>query len=492
MSNKKDKTKPVEKENEKKKDFYTGFIKRSDWIAEAVEREGIQAFLCYNKEKGFWFKNSIEGLFEIFKPASGGHIPYKPYRINDELCKKLISTEKFSINYGGLYKRVFEEFNRFQDIEKQYKELETIFTLETYQQHKLNTLSYLYLYGDRGSGKTNGLFVMSHLAYRPFYGMDINEANVFNYIGTREEGLCTILEDESQLLSLPQNRTKMGIYRAGYKRGAKVPRILEGGSKLRQQNYYNTYCSKAFAGYYLPKDNAFKDRCIPIPFVAGKPEKDEFDKEDIDRMETLKGYLLVWRMMNYFKPLPKVEFEFGGRTKEVWKGKLLCAINTPAQYTLLDMAKGVFSRQKIQLHNSLTAHVVKAVRYLCEEFNWKEIEFAKIWKATLRALEVTNIEAYTATSVYSENLGFKVSKKAVGRILGDILHGEPHLRSGHGRTWIFEKDNISKLIERFDLKEGDWKALGKIKDINEVNDINNKMKETNKKTTISWEEFCGE
>lgn len=70
--------------------------------------------------------------------------------------------------------------------------------------------------------------------------------------------------------------------------------------------FFEIFSCKCFAGTWLPKDRAFRDRCIKIPMVEGQPEKDEIKDEDIERFGRLRLKLLAWRMMTYFEPLPEI------------------------------------------------------------------------------------------------------------------------------------------------------------------------------------------
>jgi hypothetical protein len=454
----------------KKQKSWVSFLRIGSRIAEAVEYQtGQPRFLTYDPTLGFDMVDCIDGDLVEYYPTGKDRVPYRPYVITAEILEKL-KNNTYKIVYPDLYQRVLTEFDTFLDIEPQYKELEAIFALETYLQQKLNSIGYIFHAGGKDSGKTRALEVQNELCYRPLFVIEIPEADIFNYIGTREEGLCTILEDEAQELSDPKNKRKMAIYRSGYRKGANCPRILEGNSTERQQKFYKTFCSKAFSGYYMPKDSAFNSRNIESQFVSGHPKKDELLDTDKERMSTLKAELLIWRMKTYFEPLPQKELTIAGRVKEVWKGKILAAVGTSAENTMLFMANEFSKRKDKELHESLEAYVVRAVIELGQLYDWHEIQFREIWTKLLKVLGVKIVDAYEGDRAYVELLGYTVSTKSVGGILKSVLHGERNLRRGFGRTWKFEKEKALRLKDRFSIKDDEVKELGE--GVNDVNSVN--------------------
>ena len=483
----------LSEDKQEKRKLVVSFLRQGSKIAEAIQYGLKPQFLCFQVDKGFSLEPFVEGFSEIYYPIGlKGQIPYSPYIITPELLERIISPN-FRPNFPSLYKRVYDEFDTFLDIESHYKQLETAFTFETYQQHKFNSIGYLYHLGPQDCGKSRALEVQNELAYRPLYGLEMPVANIFNYIGTREEGLCTILEDEAQSLNNLKKRTKLAIYRGGYRKGANCPRIIEGGSKDRNQKFYKTFCSKAFSGYYFPKNNAFKSRCIPVPFVAGDPKKDEILDEDRKRMASLKVELLVWRMTNYFEQLPNLELSLKGRVKEVWKCKILSVIGTPAETTMLAMAEAFQKQKSKNLHDSLEAHVIKTVIYLAQYYDWLEIRFTELWHCLLRALEVEFVDDYAKNSVEVTLLGYAISKKRVGGILGSILHGEQNLRRGLGRTWKFDRERLVKLAQKFAITAEEVKELrdnvNDVKEVNVVKDVKEKTIENECNNDNFWEEL---
>ena len=100
------------------------------------------------------------------------------------------------------------------------------------------------------SGKSNRLEVFRFLAYRNWTSSDITPANIYQLLGSREEGMATICEDEADDLDSEFGRDKMRIYKLGYTTGRYVLRIDNDGGRVQLKFF--TFCWKAFAAERLP------------------------------------------------------------------------------------------------------------------------------------------------------------------------------------------------------------------------------------------------
>ena len=81
---------------------------------------------------------------------------------------------------------------------------------------------YLFFVGNNGSGKSNNLQVLKFLAYRNFTSTDMTAANIYQFLGSDEEGQGTLCEDEADRID--NDRPKMSIYKNGYITGFPVAR----------------------------------------------------------------------------------------------------------------------------------------------------------------------------------------------------------------------------------------------------------------------------
>jgi len=394
-------------------------------------------------------------------PLTREMYPYRPYNLTEDDFNKL---NKWNPTNQKIYDVVYKEFDNFLDLEPEYKALETITTMETYIQQKLLEIGYLFHIGDNDSGKTKAMDIHNYLDYRPLLSSSLPSADVYNYIGYEQEGTVTILEDEADTLRRDKDVEKLKIYRSGYKKGATCPRILDPSRSTRKQRFYKTFCSKIFAGLYIPSDRGFRQRCIEIPMVTGTPKKEEITEEDKKRMDKIKLGLLIWRMKHYFDPLPEVDTPLRGRLRELWKSKLQIAKGLEHERYIKYLSLNDARERARERSESLEAYITKAL-FKIGAVNEIELPFSLIWATLLEELGlITDDTDAGVDSINCPLLGYKLSKKAVGGRLRSVFNGKRGLRHNMGRVWKFKKNKLERLHKKFYIN-----GLNGINDINEIN-----------------------
>jgi hypothetical protein len=372
------------------------------------------------------------------RPRSPRSYPYEPYVVEDFTVKAR----------AELVDLVRAEVDKFVDAEPEEKAIFTGLIILSYCQEFFETIPYLYLVGDNSSGKSHLLQLFNHLCYRPLYGVSLTHADIYSYL--EDDGLpLTILEDEFQ--GSEKDNEKMKVYKAGYKKDARVPRVVlfEGG---RRVDYFNCFGLKAFAAEQLVENKGFLERCIVVELVEGYPEKDHYEGEDLKRFTWLRGELLKWRMsvLTGRENLPKLEFDWlKGRDRELYL-PLLTVLEGTALYPLLErtLLARVEERKK-EKAASLEASVCRVVKRLLDA--GRELSFADIW------LELSNdlgasLEyrpgSQISDAMNSEAYG-RITKKQLSTILRDKL-GMCRLRPRkEGKRIIVYTPNPSKLAKAF-------------------------------------------
>jgi hypothetical protein len=86
---------------------------------------------------------------------------------------------------------------RFIDADDFHLSLCSSDIIYTYYQDKLGLTHYLFFVGDNTSGKSNNLSLIHILAYRNFMTTDMTAANVYQFLGSEEEGQGTLCVDEA-------------------------------------------------------------------------------------------------------------------------------------------------------------------------------------------------------------------------------------------------------------------------------------------------------
>ncbi len=343
------------------------------------------------------------------EPQHPRHYPYRPYIILDFDIK----------TRAELIDLVHREVEMFVDAEPAEKALFTAAVMLSYVQEQFESLPYIFLIGDNESGKSHLLTLFAELCYRPLWGVSHTAADLYSYL---EDGIpLTIIEDEFQ--GSENDNEKMKIYKAGYKRGARIARVtvFEGG---RRVDYFNCYGLKLMAAEKTPDNKGFLERCIMVEMVEGLPAKDHYDCGDFERFTNLRSQLLKWRMrvLGGFEALPVVDFGWlRGRVRELYL-PLLTVLHGHPLYTLLERKlRDEAERRREEKTTSLEAFVCRAaVKQLVS--GRSEVVFRDLWDELLQALggeEEKHPLSMTARAMQTETCG-RVTKVQVGKILSKL------------------------------------------------------------------------
>ncbi|MCL7384383.1 MAG: hypothetical protein LZ174_08865 [Thaumarchaeota archaeon] len=390
--------------------------------------------LAYRKGRGFevvdYFIFGEAGI----EPQNVYKHPYRPYFVEDFLQKNRIEIIELTQH----------EFEKFLDAEAEQIALYTGFTVLSYVQNLFDTLPYLYLVGERESGKTQRLILFASLSYRPLFGTDFTAADLYSYLA---DGVpLTIIEDEFQ--GSEKDSEKMRIYKSGYKKGARVPRItlFEGGRRI---DYFPTFSLKLVAAEYIIENKGFLERCVVDECVPGNPEKDHFEEEDYERFRWLRSELLKWRMRILVgdEELPSLDFDWlRGRNRELYLPLLTVLYGSKLYGTLEEFLRKKIEEKEEARRGSLEAVVLRcSLDILNEEKN--EIPFSELWNKLLHELEGEEIKTKTAViarSMETEAYG-TVSKRDVAAILRGKLGMKAIKTTREGRRLVVYIPDFRKL-----------------------------------------------
>ena len=366
--------------------------------------------------------------------------PYPPYLFDERLDYHFPQTQE-------IFDKVLAEVKRFTDLEHESQVLISAAILLSYVQERFDTLPYLYLLGDNESGKSNTLRLIAELAYRALYGVGIPAADLFTYLGS-DDYTPTIIEDEIQ--GIEKDTEKAKIWKAGYKRGAKVPRII---NEEREIRYFNTFCLKFAAGENLIDLKGLAERFIVIQMIEGQPEKDYYDDMDLDRFADIRRELLLWRCDKLFDPKLTYGFDLPwlrGRMRELYL-PLLIVIRETTYYPLLeDFVRRKVEERKEAKRNSLEGFLTKVVASLIKEKRKFEIPFIDIWA---RIKEELDAEEHPAKPDRLETDAYGVlTKQRVGRRLREALGSNIKRERWEGKPMVihvFDPKKLEKALRRY-------------------------------------------
>ncbi len=409
-------------------------------FVEVIELDKESQFIISRQgSNGLVTAKEIEVNGKVYVPARSEDYPYDAYNFAD-----VNGVNKAPINFDELYDRVYAEVDRYVDIEDEWKHYITVCIIFTYKQDKSNTTPYPYFVGDTESGKSTVLHLMKRLAYRPMLSESLPHADVYNFLGTHEEASGIILEDEAQ--DLDKEKEKLKIYKGGYVKGSRIPRIKENPSGGSRQMYYYGYCFKAFAGEKLPYNKGFLQRCVIIPMVEGFPQANikDLKAEDKERLSKLRNDLLLWRMQTMNQELSDIEAEFlKNRDAEIWLPVLRIVYGSRYYDNLLELARKHVEKRRKEKGDSLEAEIFKIVKELttCSLV----ISFEDVWS---KVRWLTGQEDPKNPHAWILQEHGKVTKTSIGRMLADKFKGAKD-REGNKRVYKFDSKTLSKLERKY-------------------------------------------
>jgi len=340
-----------------------GMVNR--YYVESILVEGKPHFLCNDTMNGkIIIKTHLFYLDKMIKPLEPSQCGYLPYNFTTHEIKQ-ITTKKISKNL--LLDKIKEQISKY--IVLSHLDLHLILgdVMLTYEQEHINTIHFLFVVGETESGKSTIAHFFRWMGYRCLYGEDIPNADIYNFLGTDEEGAGTIAEDEAQEIGI--NREKIRTYKNSYSKGALKPRIIQ-TMNSKKQVYYKTFCFKVFAGERLPDDKGFKERLAVVHMIEGSPQSNikRLTKPERKELLNLRKALLVYKVQNIITPLPEVTSGLTQRDQELWEDFLRVLSNT--KYS--EISKKVVTHYTAQRHESI----------------WNSIE-ARVFKLILRVIDRT-------------------------------------------------------------------------------------------------------
>jgi len=412
---------------------------------EAIYHNDLPAFLVKTGD-GFEVWNQLTNNGAIYEPKDVKRIPYQPYGFYKG---KVSSREE-------LFWKVRNEFHSFVDVEGIWKDVLSACVLLSYQQEKLLTVPYVFLYGDNESGKSTVLQLLKFLCYRPMYGVTVPAADIYGYLEDVDSIGC-VLEDEVQ--GIRKDIDKIKIYKAGYKEGAVVPRTLI-TQHDRIIKYYNTFSFKACASERIPQVKGFRERFLEISMVEGYPEKEWTDitKEDLKRLYDLRNMLLKWRLLSREWQLPNPQVSMRGRLKELWKPILQVTDGLTVYETLAGFVEEQKNERLSSKQNTLEGHIVKVVTelYNCVGSNpIPYIPFQTIWFKLAEDLDGKIDDKKPHVMDTSEF--WHVTKNKVGYRLREVVSGKSKMvrdKDVEGndklvRAYVFDHEKLRRVAKKY-------------------------------------------
>jgi hypothetical protein len=358
-------------------------------LAEAVIVAGIPYFAVArlrpkSKELALTLESSIPiDDSNEYKPYQQAMYLNKPYIFNSKQDFKACFEKAKSEALSSLYRKVKAIWLRYIDADDFHISICAADTIFSYYQDKIGLTHYLFFVGSPGSGKSNNLLVLKYLAYRNFTSTDMTAANIYQFLGSGEEGQGTLCEDEADRID--EDRQKMSIYKNGYITGFPVARTDT--SFGRKQQRYNTFCFKAFAAERFPdsfKAKGFNQRVLELQCSFGDPEEDitevvnpageEEFQTLLDELNETRNLLLMCRLLHFNRSLPDIKLNIKAREKQLFKPIIRIFQDAPILSELLPVVSKYVMQKREANFQTLHAFLYRVIKDIVTDQN--KTEFA--------------------------------------------------------------------------------------------------------------------
>ncbi len=242
-------------------------------------------------------------------------------------------------NPAEVFGRVVDVIDRFIDFSRSLADQRVVaemvgcYVLATYYTPALNVIGYLWPNGDRGSGKTVLLHVVTSMAY---LGQVILAGGSYASLRDLADYGATLAFDDAENISdsRQSDPDKRSLLLAGNRRGSTVTVKEPGPDKTWRTRHIDAFCPRAFSAIKLP-DNVLASRTIVIPLIRtpdrSRANADPLDYETWphDRRELINDlWALALEHLPSFQEQDRAvgeEASLTGRNLEPWRAILAVA-----------------------------------------------------------------------------------------------------------------------------------------------------------------------
>ena len=434
------------------------------------------------------------------------NVRYEPLPATDRLLRERVVMFPAALGERmparELVGRIQRVIRKYVDVDRFYEGLAAYYVLFTWLYDSFNTVPYLRMLGDTGTGKSRFVQVVGSMCFRPF--MITGASTTSPIFRTMDRFRGTLVADEFDQRSSDEKADIIKILNSGNQRmGGIVLRSGE-GSKGFQTEVFVVFGPKIISTRKRFEDLALESRCLT--HETGGPTTREDIPVDMPRSfwteETMpiRNALLRYRMEFW---QPEIELDYAAMDLSVEK-----RLNqvTVALLTLIDdeeLREGL--REFIQEYNrqlvvergmTLTAKVLEAVCgcWFGDLYSGRAavMTIGRIGKAVNILIDKENEESMVDSEGESAGGGREEKrrdegKKVTARRVGQVVRTQLHLRTersseqGRARVVVWDRERVEALRKRMGVDED--VLTGVIEDLAPLRDT-----EANEQLALNLEE----
>jgi hypothetical protein len=369
-----------------------------------------------------------------------------------------------------VFGRVVETVNHFMDFDRSLGAQSTMCELVacqifcTYFLDAFPVIGYLWSNGEKGSGKSRLLEVITELAY---LGQMILGSSTVPTLRDLADYGATLAFDDAEGLADPRKTDpdKRALFLAGNRKGSTIA-VKEQVDRGWRTRHVRTFCPRLFSAIRLP-DDVLASRTIMVPLVkSGDKEKTDRNPVDWSTWPHERRRLVddLWATglvhlgrLREFDGRAAARSSLSGRNLEPWR-----AIFAVALWLETDQAAtGLFSRlEKLSLNYQdergilekadITRLAIIALREMAKSRGAAPWEFSTS-ELTEEINELAKEQDLVADETDGENGKTYTSSVRVGRLLERLRLERPQSRNAQKRTWLISRAEVDKLCRTYGM-----------------------------------------
>jgi hypothetical protein len=228
-------------------------------------------------------------------------LTYRPL-VNDPIIKGFIvfpATVEEYISTAKLIEEIETFLKTYMDVSDTFLMIAARYVAMTYVYDRLESLCYLRVLSDFGSGKSRILSTIGHLCYKPILTTGSTTAAAITRILNLVNG--TLVIDEADIYESSESNQLVKVFNTGHSKRCGILKCNTKDPSLVES--VPSYCPKILATRQRWKDVALESRCITEMCEQSEREDLTINLPDSFYIaaEHIRNKLLTWRFNNYDK-----------------------------------------------------------------------------------------------------------------------------------------------------------------------------------------------
>jgi len=352
---------------------------------------------------------------------------------------------------------------KYVDVDVFYETLAAYYVLFSWLYDSFNTVPYLRMLGDAGTGKSRFIQVVGALCYRPTFITGAATTSPIFRILDRYRG--TLILDEADYRNSDERTDIIKILNTGYQRVQGV--VLRSGDKNSgfEPEVFVVYGPKVIATRKRFSDWALESRCLTYE-TGGPTTRTDIPIDlplDFWTQETLqiRNALLRYRL-EFWKPEIELDYSQMDISVEPRLNQVTVALQTliddeDLQADLRGFIQEYNRQLIVERGMTLTARVLEALVGLWKIANEEPVLTMKMIAQAVNTLIDTENDGARDENEDDKKRDKQVTPHKVGHIIRKQLHlrTERDPRVGRAYTVVWDENRIAALRRRFGL-EDEW------------------------------------